>query len=119
MCRATLERNWREDVAIGAAIPFIALGGGSLMTMAYGLLMPLMPKDQHGALTGFYSISRGVGARATLGRAADLVHPGRVFKATHGFQAMWIVCAAGSFGSLVFLRAMARASEDRRVLETR
>jgi Na+/melibiose symporter-like transporter len=44
--------------AIGAAIPFIALGGGTLMTLAYALLMPLMPEDEHGALTGYYSMSR-------------------------------------------------------------
>ena len=34
------------------AMPFTALGGGTVMTMAYALLMPLMPDDAHGALTG-------------------------------------------------------------------
>ena len=38
---------------IMAAIPFIALGGGTVMTMAYAILMPLMPDGEHGALTGF------------------------------------------------------------------
>ena len=47
--------------AIVAAIPFIALGGGTVMTMAYALLMPLMPEAEHGALTGVYSVSRGIG----------------------------------------------------------
>ncbi len=31
------------------------------MTLAYAILMPLMPEHEHGALTGFYSLSRGVG----------------------------------------------------------
>ncbi len=40
-----------------------------------------------------------------------------IFRATHGFQAMWIVCAAAAFGSLFFLRRLQRADEDRRTLE--
>jgi MFS family permease len=81
--------------------------------------MPLMPKDEHGALTGFYSISRGVGivlGPILAGALIWLTKEG-VFKATNGFQAMWIVCAAATFGSLFFLRRMAKAVEDRRELE--
>jgi MFS family permease len=106
-------------IAIGASMPFIALGGGTVMTMAYALLMPLMPKAEHGALTGFYSISRGVGIVVGPILAGALVWLTRdgMFKATHGFQAMWIVCAAATFGSLFFLRRLAMASEDRRRLE--
>ncbi len=105
--------------AIAAAIPFVALGGGTVMTMAYALLMPLMPQDEHGALTGFYSISRGVGIVLGPIVAGVLVWVTRSgpFKATNGFQAMWIVCAASTFGSLWFLRRMANASEDRQRLE--
>jgi MFS family permease len=105
--------------AIVAAIPFIALGGGTVMTMAYALLMPLMPEDAHGALTGFYSISRGVGIVLGPILAGALIWLTRdgVFKSTEGFQAMWIVCAAATFASLFFLRRMAGASEDRRHLE--
>ncbi len=105
--------------AIAAAIPFIALGGGTVMTMAYALLMPLMPEDEHGALTGFYSISRGVGIVLGPILAGALIWLTRdgVFKSTQGFQAMWIVCAAATLASLLFLRRMAGATEDRRHLE--
>ncbi len=104
--------------AIAAAIPFIALGGGTVMTMAYALLMPLMPDHEHGALTGFYSISRGVGIILGPILAGLLIWFTRngVFKSTHGFQAMWIVCGAATFASLFFLRAMAKAAEDRQQL---
>ena len=34
---------------IAVAIPFIAVGGGAVMTMAYAILMPLMPEGQHDA----------------------------------------------------------------------
>ncbi len=105
--------------AIAAAIPFIALGGGTVMTMAYALLMSLMPEDEHGALTGFYSISRGVGIVLGPILAGALIWLTRdgVFKSTQGFQAMWIVCAAATLASLLFLRRMAGATEDRRHLE--
>jgi MFS family permease len=89
------------------------------MTMAYALLMPLMPEDEHGALTGFYSISRGVGLVLGPILAGALIWITRTtpFKATNGFQAMWIVCSAATFASLFFLRRMAAASEDREQLE--
>lgn len=105
--------------AIAASIPFIALGGGTVMTMAYALLMPLMPDDEHGALTGFYSISRGVGIVAGPVIAGALIWVTRngPFKTSHGFQAMWIVCSAATFGSLFFLRRMQAAVEDREALE--
>jgi MFS family permease len=100
---------------IGAAIPFVALGGGTVMTMAYALLMPLMPADEHGALTGFYSTSRGVGIVLGPVIAGALIWGTRhgLFAATQGFQAMWIVCAAATFASLFFLRRLAGAEEDR------
>ncbi len=105
--------------AIAAAIPFVAIGGGSVMTMAYAILMPLMPEDEHGALTGFYSASRGVGI--TLGPiiAGVLISvtSSGPFRSTHGFQAMWIVCAGAALGSILFLRKLAQADEDRRALK--
>jgi MFS family permease len=105
--------------AIAAAIPFIALGGGTVMTMAYALLMPLMPEDAHGALTGFYSISRGVGLVVGPLLAGGLIWVTRagLFKETNGFQAVWIVCAAATFASLFFLRRMASATKDIQMLE--
>lgn len=106
---------------MAAAIPFVAIGGGAVMTMAYAILMPLMPEDEHGALTGFYSASRGVGI--TLGPiiAGVLISVTSAgpFASTHGFQAMWIVCAGAALGSLLFLRQLAQAEQDQRALEQR
>jgi MFS family permease len=103
---------------IGAAMPFIALGGGAVMTMAYAILMPLMPEDEHGLLTGFYSVSRGLGivmGPILAGLAISLTSNGP-FSATHGFQAMWIVCSAASLLSLLFVRQLRQQREDRREL---
>jgi MFS family permease len=105
---------------LGVALPFIALGGGAVMTMAYAILMPLMPKEEHGALTGFYSLSRGVGI--TLGPilAGALIWLTRSgpFTGTQGFQAMWIVCAGAALTSIFFVRKLQQADEDRRELES-
>jgi MFS family permease len=102
-----------------AAMPFIAIGGGAVMTMAYAILMPLMPEDEHGALTGFYSLSRGVGI--TLGPILAgiliAVTGSSLFKGTQGFQAMWIVCAGAALTSILFLRKLDRAEDDRRSLK--
>lgn len=105
-------------VAIAVAVPFIALGGGAVMTLAYAILMPLMPGDEHGALTGFYSVSRGLGITSGPLLAGALIWAthDNLFSATDGFQAMWIVCAAGAFASLIFVRMLKNATADRREL---
>jgi MFS family permease len=104
---------------IVAAIPFVALGGGAVMTLAYAILMPLMPDDEHGTLTGFYSLSRGIGiiAGPILAGVAISLTGSSVFPGTQGFQAMWIVCAAGAFLSLLFVRKLRDSDEDRQELE--
>ncbi len=103
---------------VATAVPFVAIGGGTVMTLAYAVLMPLMPKDEHGLLTGFYSLSRGIGIIAGPIIAGTLISvtADGPFAATHGFQAMWIVCAVASFASLPFLRRLRRETKDREAL---
>jgi MFS family permease len=100
--------------AIAVAVPFIALGGGAVMTLAYAILIPLMPDDEHGALTGFYSLSRGLGIFSGPLIAGGLITltKGAPFHTTHGFQAMWIVCSAATFASLWFVRRLERSRRD-------
>ncbi len=50
-----------SHLLVTLAMPFIALGGGMIMSLPYAVLIPLMPEDQRGAMTGYYSVSRGVG----------------------------------------------------------
>lgn len=103
---------------IAASIPFIAFGGAAVMTLAYAILMPLMPEDEHGLLTGFYSVSRGLGiiVGPILAGIAISLTSGGPFKATHGFQAVWLVCAAAALLSLLFIHKLKEADEDRREL---
>jgi MFS family permease len=96
-----------SPVVVAIAAPFIALGGGVLMALPYALLIPLMPDRAHGALTGYYSLTRGLGTwlgplLAGLAISA-LAGP---FAATEGYQATWGVCSAAVLLSLIPLQRL-------------
>jgi MFS family permease len=99
--------------AVAAAIPFIAVGGGVLMALPYAILIPLMPEDEHGALTGYYSLSRGLGTwfGPLLAGVAVTALAG-VFSATDGYQAVWGVCAISVLASIVPVRRLRRYACD-------
>jgi MFS family permease len=96
-----------SPVVVAAAIPFVAVGGGVIMALPYAVLMPLMPDEEHGALTGYYSLSRGIGTwlGPLLGGLAVTAMSG-IFTETRGFQAVWGVCAAAALCSLLPLRRL-------------
>jgi MFS family permease len=71
------------------------------MTLPYAMLIPLMPKREHGALTGFYSLSRGIGVMLgplLAGVAVSLLKG--PLSSTHGYAAMWLVCSAAILASI-------------------
>ncbi|QEC48237.1 MFS transporter [Baekduia soli] len=98
---------------VAAATPVIAIGGGVVMTLPYAVLTPLMPDDEHGTLTGFYSVSRGIGTALgplLAGAAIDLTSG--LFDATQGYQATWGICSAAILLSLLPLSALRRTADD-------
>src|SRR4051794_19166398 len=97
---------------VALSVPFVAIGGGVIMALPYAVLMPLMPESDHRALTGYYSFSRGLGTwlGPLLGGLAVAALAG-TFGDTHGYQAIWGVCALAALLSLVPLRRL-RAAED-------
>jgi MFS family permease len=90
---------------IAIVAPVIAVGGGVLMSQPYALLVPLMPEEHHGALTGFYTASRGIGIMLgpLIGGAAVALASG-ILTSTQGYAAVWLVCAVASLLSVPFLR---------------
>lgn len=87
-----------------ALAPVIAFGGGLTMTLPYALLIPLMPEGSHGIVTGFYSLSRGLGVMLgplLAGVAIQLL--GDQFTSTHGYAAMWIVVSGAILASVPVL----------------
>ena len=104
-----------QSVPAVIAVPFVAIGGGVIMALPYALLMPLMPDEAHGALTGYYSLSRGVGTMLgpiIAGGAVQLA--AGPLSSTKGYAAIFFVCAAGILLSIPFLRKLGAAanSED-------
>jgi MFS family permease len=85
----------------------VAFGGGVIMTLPYALLMPMMPEEEHGALTGFYSVSRGVGVAlgpALAGLAIQL--------AGRDYRVMWLICSTAIFASVPFTRRLRHEDAD-------
>jgi MFS family permease len=102
-----------QKLIVALSIPFLAVGGGVIMALPYAVLMPLMPEDEHGALTGFYSLSRGIGTwlGPLLGGIAVSGLTG-VFSSTHGYQAMFLPCSAAVLLSLWPLHHLRAAARD-------
>ncbi len=99
------------------AMPAIAFGGAVVMSLPYAILIPLMPARSHGALTGFYSLSRGMGTMLgpILAGGAIALLRGRL-SSTHGYAAMWGVAGVSILISLCFLARLQNAHDDRRAL---
>jgi predicted MFS family arabinose efflux permease len=89
---------------IALSIPFIAIGGGVIMSLPYAVLIPLMPDDERGALTGYYSLSRGIGT--WLGP----LFGGVAISVVGSYQAVWGVCAVAVLASLWPLRRLAASA---------
>lgn len=102
---------------IVAVLPLIAIGGGVLMSLPYALLAPLMPGDRHGALTGYYSVSRGLGLMlGPLLAGLAVGAAGSILASTQGYAAMWAVCGAAALASLPLI---GRVHRDERATSAR
>jgi MFS family permease len=76
----------------GLIIP-VAIAGGTVMTLAWGLLFKLMPPHHRGAISGLATTTKGIGlllGAPLAGVAIDLARP--YLHSTHGYQVLWPVC---------------------------
>jgi MFS family permease len=101
--------------AIIAMVPFICMGGGVMMSLPYALLQPLMPEERHGALTGYYSASRGVGVvlGPLLAGIAISVGSG-ILSSTQGYAAMWLICGVAALAAVPLIQRVKRRDSDAR-----
>lgn len=92
---------------VACSVPFIAVGAGAMMALPYAVMMPLMPNEEHGTLTGVYSFSRGLGVwlGALLAGLAITLLSG-VLKSTQGYQATWGICALSILASIPLVRKL-------------
>ena len=73
-----------------AIIFFVAIAGGTVMTLAWGLLFKLMPAGDRGAVAGLATTTKGIGlviGPLFVGACIDLLRG--PFGETAGYQALW------------------------------
>lgn len=88
-------------------VPVGAAAAAIVMTLPFSALMRLIPAEHHGAASGLFGFSRGVGGvlgPLVVGAAVVVLEP--LLGATRGYAAMWFVCSAALLLSLPFLRAL-------------
>lgn len=87
-----------------AVIPIVSGAATALMTLPYAALMKLINGQPHGAISGLFGISRGVGTflgPIVAGALITLCQP--IFKSTHGYAGEWLAAGLFILLSLPFL----------------
>ena len=86
-----LAKEW-HDWYFGLII-VVAIAGGTVMTLAWGLLYKLVAQEHRGAVSGLATTTKGIGllvGAPVAGLAIDLARP--YFQATDGYQILWPIC---------------------------
>jgi MFS family permease len=68
----------------------VAIAGGAVMTLAWGLLFKLMPASERGAVSGLATWTKGAGlliGPLAAGAAIDILAP--YLESTDGYQVLW------------------------------
>src|SRR5689334_11368551 len=71
----------------------VAIAGGTVMTLAWGLLYKIVPEEHRGAVSGLATTTKGIGllvGAPLAGLAIDLARP--YLDATDGYQILWPIC---------------------------
>ena len=97
-----LAQQW-HDWYFGLII-VVAVAGGTVMTLAWGLLYKLVPEEHRGAVSGLATTTKGIGllvGTPLAGLAIDLARP--YFQATDGYQVLWPICGLLILGAIPLL----------------
>ena len=87
----------------------VAIAGGTVMTLAWGLLFKLMPPRHRGAVSGLATTTKGLGlllGAPLAGVAIDLARP--YLHSTDGYQILWPVCAVPILAVIPLVYRMSR-----------
>ena len=91
---------------------FVAIAGGSVMTLAWGLLFKLMPSDDRGAISGLATTTKGIGliiGPLLAGALIDILQP--YLEATEGYQVLWPVLGVPILVAIPFVASLIPAEE--------
>jgi MFS family permease len=111
---ATTWHNWYF-----ALIVPVSIAGGTVMTLAWGLLFKLMPAEHRGAVSGLATTTKGLGlllGAPIAGAAIDLARP--FLSSTQGYQILWPVCGIPILAVTPLVARMMRAEPTGKVEAT-
>jgi MFS family permease len=96
-----------------ALIAPVAVAGGTVMTLAWGLLFKLMPHGDTGTVTGLATTTKGVGlvvGPLAAGAAIDIFRP--VLDSTEGYAALWPTVAIPILAVIPLVALLADAERE-------
>jgi MFS family permease len=88
---AGLAQSWHDWYLV--FIVLVSIAGGTVMTLAWGLLFKLTPAQHRGAFSGLATTTKGIGllvGAPLAGLAIDLSKSH--LQATDGYQVLWPIC---------------------------
>lgn len=109
-----LAREW-HDWYYGLIFP-VAVAGGTVMTLSWGLLFKLMPPRHRGAVSGLATTTKGIGlilGPLVAGGAIDVLSP--YLTATDGYQVLWPICALPVLAAIPLVASLVRVEPTGRV----
>jgi len=109
---AGLATRWHSSYY--AFVFLVAVGGGAVMTLAWGLFFKLMPDGNEGAAAALALATRGVGlllGPPLVGLAVALLEP--LFRQTEGYGAVWPVVALPVLAALPLVVRLSREEQRR------
>ena len=96
-----------------ALIFVVAIAGGTVMTLAWGLLFKLMPPGERGAISGLATTTKGFGlliGPLLAGAAIDLLSDS--LEDTNGYQALWPILAVPVLLAIPLVWRLSAAERD-------
>ena len=88
----------------------VAIAGGAVMTLSWGLLFKLMPAEDRGAISGLATTTKGIGlliGPLLAGASIDLLQG--TLGTTKGYQALWPILAIPILAVIPLVGRLARA----------
>ncbi len=95
-------------------IGVVAIAGGTVMTLAWGLLYKIVPVQHRGAVSGLATTTKGIGllvGAPVAGLAIDLARP--YLDATDGYQVLWPICGLPILAAIPLLVRLITVEDER------
>lgn len=108
---AGLAQDW-HDWYFAAIVP-VAVAGGTVMTLAWGLMYKLVPEQHRGAASGLATTTKGIGlviGAPVAGLAIDFAKP--YLESTNGYQILWPVCGIPILAAIPLLVRLIRVEDE-------